>query len=96
MNNTENNIAEKIKNHPVIRTISPYIDDETYIVGGFLRDFLLNKDSSDIDLAVKSGTAEKMAKFIADSISGYFVKLDDVNHIYRVVFENKKDYIDIA
>lgn len=91
-----NNIADKIKNNPVIEKISPYVDDETYIVGGFLRDFILNKDSSDIDLAVKSGMAEGFAKYIADSISGYFVTLDEVNHIYRVVFENKKDYVDIA
>ena len=91
-----NNIADKIINSPVIEKISPYVDDETYIVGGFLRDFILNKDSSDIDLAVKSGMAEGFAKYIADSISGYFVTLDEVNHIYRVVFENKKDYVDIA
>ena len=96
MSNTKNSIAEKIKNHPVIQKISPYVDDETYIVGGFLRDILFNKDSSDIDLAVKSCTAEKLAKYIADRIPGYFVTLDKINHIYRVVFENKKDYVDIA
>ena len=91
-----NNIIEKIQNHHLIKKINPYINEETYIVGGFLRDLFLGKSSSDIDLAVRQGRAKELAKYIADSINGYFVTLDDINNIYRVVFENKKDYIDIA
>ena len=40
-----NNIIEKIQNHHLIKKINPYINEEAYIVGGFLRDFFLGKDS---------------------------------------------------
>jgi poly(A) polymerase len=55
-----------------------------YIVGGFIRDWLLGRKTNDIDIAV-SGDAITIAREVAKEIGGKFVLLDDVNNIARVV-----------
>jgi putative nucleotidyltransferase with HDIG domain len=55
-----------------------------YIVGGFIRDWLLERKTNDIDIAV-SGAAITIAQEVAEKIGGKFVLLDDVNNIARVV-----------
>jgi len=55
-----------------------------YIVGGFIRDWLLERKTNDIDIAV-SGAAITIAREVAEEIGGKFVLLDDVNNIARVV-----------
>jgi len=55
-----------------------------YIVGGFVRDWLLERKTNDIDIAV-SGAAITIARKVAQEIGGKFVLLDDVNNIARVV-----------
>ena len=55
-----------------------------YIVGGFIRDWLLGRETDDIDIAV-SGAAMTVAREVASEIGGRFVLLDDVNGIARVV-----------
>jgi len=55
-----------------------------YIVGGFIRDWLLGRDTNDIDIAV-SGAAITIAREVAGEIGGKFVLLDDVNDVARVV-----------
>jgi poly(A) polymerase len=55
-----------------------------YIVGGFIRDWLLGRKTNDIDIAV-SGDAITIARKVAEEIGGKFVLLDDVNNIARVV-----------
>jgi len=61
-----------------------------YIVGGFIRDCLLERNTNDIDIAV-SGAATTIARKVAGEIGGKFVLLDDVNNIARVVvFEDKQ------
>lgn len=55
-----------------------------YIVGGFIRDCLLGRDTNDIDIAV-SGAAITIAREVAGEIGGKFVLLDDVNNVARVV-----------
>jgi poly(A) polymerase len=55
-----------------------------YIVGGFIRDWLLKRETNDIDIAV-SGDAITVARKVAEEIKGKFVLLDDVNNIARVV-----------
>jgi len=55
-----------------------------YIVGGFIRDWLLERKTNDIDIAV-SGAAITIAQEVAEKIGGKFVLLDDVNSIARVV-----------
>ena len=55
-----------------------------YIVGGFIRDWLLGRKTNDIDIAV-SGTAITIAHEVAGEIGGKFVPLDEVNGLARVV-----------
>lgn len=55
-----------------------------YIVGGFIRDWLLERETNDIDIAV-SGAALTIAREVAGEIGGKFVLLDDVNDVARVV-----------
>lgn len=55
-----------------------------YIVGGFIRDWLLKRKTNDIDIAV-SDDAITIAQEVAGEIGGKFVLLDDVNNIARVV-----------
>jgi poly(A) polymerase len=59
-------------------------DEKGYIVGGFVRDWLLGRKTSDIDIAV-SGDAITIAREIAEEIRGKFVLLDDINAVARVV-----------
>lgn len=92
-------INEELKNNPVIKVIKPFFekkDGHVYVVGGFLRDCLLSKKSCDIDLVTDKGCAKKLALELADEIEGYFIELDDINKIYRVVFKDKENYVDIA
>ena len=92
-------MIENIKNNFILNTITPFFKQQplkSYIVGGYLRDCLLGRESSDIDIVVDKGQANPCAKQLADSINGYFVELDSVNNIYRVVFEDKINYVDIA
>ncbi|MFP3879665.1 MAG: HD domain-containing protein [Dehalococcoidia bacterium] len=55
-----------------------------YIVGGFIRDWLLGRKTNDIDIAV-SGAAISIARKVAREIRGRFVLLDEANQIARVV-----------
>ncbi len=56
-----------------------------YLVGGFLRDYLLKIPNNDLDFAVSAG-AGKFARSIAGKLKASFVCLDDKNKIYRVVW----------
>jgi len=63
-----------------------------YIVGGFIRDWLLGRKTNDIDIAV-SGTALTIAHEVAREIGGKFVPLDEVNGLARVVMiEGERQY----
>ncbi len=57
---------------------------ESYLVGGIVRDMLLEKETEDIDIAV-SGDALQIASDLATRIGGTFVLLDESNRIGRVV-----------
>ncbi len=55
-----------------------------YIVGGFIRDWLLKRETNDIDIAV-NGDVITIAREVAEEVGGKFVLLDDANNIARVV-----------
>ena len=55
-----------------------------YIIGGFIRDWLLGRKTNDIDIAV-TGDAITIAHEVAREIEGKFVPLDEVNDLARVV-----------
>ncbi|MBQ8887190.1 MAG: CCA tRNA nucleotidyltransferase [Candidatus Gastranaerophilales bacterium] len=86
-----------IDNDEVIKLIKPFCKDvEAYVVGGFVRDVLMNKKSPDRDLIICNCDVEEFSKNLADKLNAHFIELDPINKIYRVVLENKIDYIDIT
>ncbi|MDO8472595.1 MAG: HD domain-containing protein [Dehalococcoidia bacterium] len=65
---------------------------EAYLVGGYVRDSLLGRESPDIDMAVR-GDALYVARTMAEELGGRFVLLDRDNNIGRVVFNLPKGYL---
>jgi poly(A) polymerase len=64
-----------------------------WLVGGFVRDELLGRDTADIDIAIDTDIT-KIAPLLADALQGKFVLLDEVNRIGRIII---KDWtIDLA
>jgi len=59
-----------------------------YVVGGFVRDLLLGRDTVDIDIAVASDALE-IASEVATALGGKYVLLDKVNRVARVVLDDK-------
>lgn len=55
------------------------------MVGGYVRDALLKRESPDIDIAVK-GDGLRAARAVADNLGGRFILLDEVNKVGRVIF----------
>jgi poly(A) polymerase len=62
-----------------------------YIVGGFVRDWLIGRKTDDIDIAVK-GDALSMAKQIAAALGGKYVLLDETNKVARVVVQGEHQW----
>ena len=92
-----NSYIELIENDEVIKQIKPYIvDAEAYIVGGFVRDIFMNKKSPDRDLIICNCDIEKFSKNLAEKLNAHYIELDPINKIYRLVLEDKINYIDIT
>ncbi|MCL0046622.1 HD domain-containing protein [Dehalococcoidales bacterium] len=62
---------------------------ESYLVGGFVRDVLLGRDTADIDIAVATDALE-IAPKVASALGGSYVLLDEVNRVGRVVLVNQE------
>lgn len=56
---------------------------EAYLVGGWVRDALIGRDTADIDIALK-GDALKVASSIAEFLGGSYVPLDKDNNVARI------------
>lgn len=59
-------------------------DIPSYLVGGAVRDVLLERDTADIDIAVAADALE-IAPRLAIALGGKFVSLDRINRVGRVV-----------
>lgn len=97
-----NNIIEKIKKDQIIGLIKDHADKiltpdaDVYVVGGVIRDCYLEKENFDKDIIIDNFDAEKFAQSLAQSLEATFIVLDDVNKIYRLVLQDKINYIDVA
>ena len=56
----------------------------SYLVGGFVRDILLGRDTADIDIAVAADALE-IAPRVANALGGRYVPLDEINRVGRIV-----------
>ncbi len=73
------------------------INYQAYIVGGFVRNWLLDREIDDIDIAVR-GDALEVAKEVAGYFGGKYVLLDEANRVARVVVNDweQQVYLDFA
>jgi poly(A) polymerase len=60
-----------------------------YVVGGFVRDWLLDRRTADIDIAV-CGDALSIAQELAEAVDGRYVLLDEANRVARVVVADRQ------
>lgn len=67
---------------------------EGYLVGGSLRDFFIGQTTCDRDITIKN--ADLFAQKLAEEFDGTLVTLDPENKIYRVVLNDKINYLDIS
>ncbi|HEX7475477.1 MAG TPA: HD domain-containing protein [Dehalococcoidales bacterium] len=89
----------------ILRTVIRYLGErriKTYLVGGCVRDWLMARQTVDIDIAV-AADAISVAQQMSITLGGTFVSLDEENRIARVVLaeppleENQKQwYIDLS
>lgn len=66
-----------------------------YLVGGFLRDCLLGRDTTDIDIAV-SADALQTARKVAAAFDGNYVSLDAENGVGRVMIPGEARHLDFT
>ncbi len=71
---------------PLIKEISELLPrvKEIYLVGGAVRDALLDRESKDLDFALK-GDALKIARKIANKLKGSYYNMDDEHQTGRVI-----------
>ena len=74
-----------------ISTILSQQNCSAYIVGGFVRDWLLDRKTADIDIAVESD-ALSIAQEVARAMDGKYVLLDEANKVARVVVSNEHQW----
>ena len=92
-----NSLIKKLRNESILKIVTNIaVRDrrKIFLVGGYLRDLILNKQDEvrDLDFTVKKG-AINFAKRIAKKIKGNFVLLDKQHGCARIVYNrNKKTY----
>ena len=76
--------------HPLLERIISLLPSEfpIYLVGGAIRDALLNRQSYDLDF-VTPGDSMKMARKLADEIGAAYFPLDSKRKVARVVLKAK-------
>jgi poly(A) polymerase len=64
-------------------------DIKSYLVGGVLRDVLLERSTADIDITVE-GDALEIARQVATALGGKYVLLNEINRMGRVVLADEE------
>ncbi len=75
----------------LLTKVSSFLTEQNvkwYVVGGFVRDVLLGRDTADIDIAVAADALE-IAPKVATALGGKYILLDKVNRVGRVVLVNE-------
>lgn len=86
MNMANDEIIELLKAEP----------NKIYLVGGIIRDLILNRENHDKDIIVIDEDAKSFAKRFSEKHNATCVTLDEVNNIYRVCMPDKINYIDVT
>jgi tRNA nucleotidyltransferase/poly(A) polymerase len=75
---------------PLLARINDFLTSQkvqAYVVGGFIRDLLLARDTADIDIALRADALE-VGPRMATALHGKFIPLDKVNRVGRVVLSD--------
>jgi putative nucleotidyltransferase with HDIG domain len=77
---------------PLLKQIVALLPPEIpiYLVGGAVRDILLNKPGYDLDF-VTSGDAMKISRKLADELGGAYFPLDTRRNVARIVLKERDD-----
>lgn len=89
-------IKTKIASDRILSKIVKSCDNEIYLVGGTVRDYLMGKESFDKDIIVVDEDAKDFALKLQKVFDAVYVPLDEENKIYRLVLPDKINYIDIT
>ena len=76
----------------LLATVNDFLteqDIKSYLVGGFVRDVLLKRETADIDIALATDAVE-IAPQVANALGGKFVLLDEANKVCRVVVADRE------
>ncbi len=94
----ENLILNKINRDEILKKVIKNIpqDADIYLVGGYLRDALMNIESFDRDIIVNNISPYDFASIIGNIFKIKPILLDKENQIYRLVLQNKKDFFDVT
>jgi poly(A) polymerase len=81
----------------LIASIANRYKYQIYLVGGFVRDWILNRETMDIDFTI-NGDVIPVAQELAQNVGGTVILLDNVNRIARVValIDSRKWQCDFA
>lgn len=75
---------------PLLTGINDFLTQhgvQGYIVGGFVRDTILGRDTADIDIALTTDALE-ITPGLATAIGGRYIPMDETNRISRIVIKN--------
>ena len=89
-------IIDKIKSDAILSKILNNFDNEIYLVGGTVRDYYMGLESTDRDIVVMDEDARSFSLKLAELLNATFVPLDEENKIYRLVLQDKVNYIDVT
>lgn len=83
----------KISNADLIEKIIPFVplNESIHLVGGAIRDALLNKPSYDLDFVV-SDSAARIAQQVAKSLDTHYFSLDSDRDAVRLITKNNRGY----
>ncbi len=91
MNNTTLNTQE-LRDNPLMQTLHVFAKAkgvQLYLVGGSVRDLLLNRPITDFDFTLESETIE-LAKMFADNIHAPFIPLEEQPPTARVIVKTSQ------
>src|SRR3972149_656108 len=86
---------DKIQHISILKMLGHNTD--AYLVGGTVRDMVIGKEPTDIDITVQYNP-EKFARTLSEKISGRLFLLDKERGVFRVIFRDKSQplYFDIS
>jgi poly(A) polymerase len=85
-------LAIESRRPSILATVSKLLTGQgikSYLVGGFVRDVLLKRDTADIDIAV-IGNALEIAPRVAAALGGKYILLDEINMVCRVIVADEE------